>query len=785
MSSKGNQVVDEETLAFLNEARDLDYTIIAGVNLDRRDIEFKHTHAERLSNFRTDEIYLERSFEAEAEFLEMLIKEERDNFLSRQVEEAHEQLSIESDRTTFGQIMSEMKDLKLLSLQNKAAADIRKSSKKSLKQRRLAIRDKLSRLEIRQERERRSLGEAHSRYLRDLKLTRHLVLKEVEDPELRLIISGKQVNERTLAADSAKAKADHSEAIRLFNAKVVSLLVRNTKEIEQLREAHLLNMKHTSKICDTELEAIDEFEAMVADHSLAEQRLEAELKSLADREEENLRTAMVAAKAKADHANSANEAAVNIAKKKSEAKSLKRQLKTESIQREKEFWENEEALLREHLIATKQETDDKGFLTKAAVLLDRSRFTFAKKLEEIEAAKALDQDDSSDSAEANEADSKLVESAAKAAAEAMDDEKKFARELYRIENLRKVYADQVQKLKNQNKKIRAALKRSHDKLLENLKQEQEKEFEALREKQEEELEAVKQSQKSFDKGETDDKETTINASLPTYVVDSLRAKQSVDPRKFDQLVFLSCEIDQFSSLSELSAVDLVSFLNRLYAKWDNVIQLFDDVHRLEAFGEGYVLVAGLNSAGKSARHNAIDLIECASSFIQVAQNLDISETRKGGVDVSIGIHYGSGVAIVTNAETAPKFSILGEGINVTNVIQQTSRGGQVHISAAVHELIKNDYECEVSESVPYPGVSSEKGSKKKIATFWVSDKLGAPVARGRKFSIEAPTALPEKKPLGSANSLNKIKGVGFNDVVSSIDSMRAASRGSRSSVFSQ
>ncbi|KAI8851743.1 hypothetical protein BC829DRAFT_96160 [Chytridium lagenaria] len=242
------KLMDDVTLNLITRAKKEDDEIINGIALDRKDIEFKYLHTERLNNWRTDELYIRRAQETETNFLEKIYDEEHATFLARQSEEASEQTAIENDRKVFGQIMSDIIDLKLQSLQNRAAADMRKSAKKTVKERRQAVRDRLARLDIRQERERRSLVEAHARKLKDIKLSRNITLRDIEDPELRIIISGKEYNDKAAAAENVRLKALKAEETKMTSARLFNQLVRNTKEIEQLREIHLLKLKHTTKV---------------------------------------------------------------------------------------------------------------------------------------------------------------------------------------------------------------------------------------------------------------------------------------------------------------------------------------------------------------------------------------------------------------------------------------------------------------------------------------------------------------------------------------------------------
>ena len=80
-------------------------------------------------------------------------------------------------------------------------------------------------------------------------LGRNLILRDVEDAEIRIILSGKTFNTRSLAEENAKTKALKAEKAKEYNSRVFEQLVLNQKEIEQLREEHLLQLKHLTRVC--------------------------------------------------------------------------------------------------------------------------------------------------------------------------------------------------------------------------------------------------------------------------------------------------------------------------------------------------------------------------------------------------------------------------------------------------------------------------------------------------------------------------------------------------------
>ncbi|KAJ3212275.1 Nitrogen permease regulator 2 [Dinochytrium kinnereticum] len=749
MPASKSKLIDDDTLELFRVKRIDDREICSRVASERDDTEFRYLHVERLNNWRTDEIYSEKAEESDAVFLETLMKEEHSNFLARQEEEAEEQVSLENDRTTFGHIMSEMKDLKLQCLQNKAAADLRKSQKKKsvcpgsrLVKNANGRASHVSYLKI------VSLIEldAHERRLKTMTLARNIQIRDVEDPELRCIAAGLDFNAKYQAQDAAKMKVIMEEERRVLNAKIFSQVVRDTKEIEQLREIHLLKIKNMGKVCDFELESIDEIESMKASHILEENCLEAELKALADKEEESLRSAMVAHKARIAQRYAALDAARKMVDLKKNASSNKKKEQYETMRREREFWLGEEERVRDYLQRTGQPCTQALLEVKAMSLLDKGYFDFKKR------SAIYDEQQESDAEDVNSSDERLAEDTSKAAQETSDGEKKFARETFRIEHMRKLHQKQLENLKAHNKKVRDELRKAKQTAHQSILKEHEHDESRLRRQQEKEMYALIETQKTSEKADEDNKvlNERLNGMLPRFVVDAMKRNETVKPRHFDNLILLTTDIVSFTALrctwrkeaksnyisSESSAKQIISLLNRLFSAMDQVLDSFHDTFKLETIGDAYCVVSGLNSADRSPRLNAIDMVECALSFIEIVENIDMLDQVKDEIQIRIGLHCGSAVGGVANL-SQPKFSLFGDTVSTTALMEQTSRPNAIHISGSLYELVKDDYEFDVSESVT---VQTASGGKKKIPTYWV---LGRKTVGSRKV-IQEPVSIAKQ-----------------------------------------
>ncbi|KAI9330016.1 adenylate and guanylate cyclase catalytic domain-containing protein [Zopfochytrium polystomum] len=200
----------------------------------------------------------------------------------------------------------------------------------------------------------------------------------------------------------------------------------------------------------------------------------------------------------------------------------------------------------------------------------------------------------------------------------------------------------------------------------------------------------------------------------------MKSGQPVEPTHYENVTVLIADIVSFTALSSKSSANqIVTLLNRLYSEMDNVLDRYEDVYKLETIGDAYCIVAGLNNRERSVRENAKDVIECALSFIEIVQKLDMSDQVQDKIEIRVGVHTGPAVGGVANP-SMPKFSLFGDTITTTGLLEQTSRKMHVHISGATHELIQDAFETDVSESIAVD-CGPQKG-KKKVASYWVVGK---------------------------------------------------------------
>ncbi len=204
------------------------------------------------------------------------------------------------------------------------------------------------------------------------------------------------------------------------------------------------------------------------------------------------------------------------------------------------------------------------------------------------------------------------------------------------------------------------------------------------------------------------------------MADKLKNGENIEPTPFKNVTFLIADIVSFTNLSsKSSAKQIVSLLNRLYSQMDEVLDNYEDVYKLETIGDAYCIVAGINSQDRNYKSNAKDIVEVAMNFIDIVASLDMSDQVQDDLKIRVGIHSGPAVGGVANL-SQPKFSLFGDTVTITGRMEQSSRPMEVHVSADTYELVKEDYEFDVSETVP---LDTDGSSKKKMKAYWLQGRM--------------------------------------------------------------
>ncbi|TPX71465.1 hypothetical protein SpCBS45565_g01123 [Spizellomyces sp. 'palustris'] len=689
---------DHELERILTLMKVEDEALALALEKERASMESTMERIHRLNNFRIDEAHIRESNIAESRFLVEAQDGERKALTVREAEEAASLKEEEEDKRMLETLLRELRTLKLGVRQKAEASERVMAVKKRLAERRTANQLRLVGVEVRQERERKALQDSHVRIIKNMNMFRTLLLQDIEDAALdNFITNGSMSDDGTVS----QITTDRADADKLHQTKMLQLKLRMQKEVEQLREEHLMKLKHIMKVCELELEQTEEIETLMAEQKIQEMEVETEQRKEVENEEDQI--AQQRASLKAFHTQRALQAKASrtLAHQRYEARQLTRQQKIASKQRERQYFASEDALRESMRAISQEEQDQDEASSQASGVIKSSKPGSARhSVAGLSEISSTDQSEISDMTTDSHADTAIGDdgeaSESAQAVESVELDEQIRKERSRIEELTKRHYAAMEALRIQQRELREITKRELATQMNRLLGEQEDEYKQLKIQHHHETEALLNTQSAANALEEDNKGANelLYGMLPRYVADAMKMGHEIPPKDFETVTILYSDIVQFTNLTVKSSPNqIVNLLNRLYTAFDSALDDYADLYKTETIGDAYQIVAGLNEeseqGGREAviRRNAMDTIDCALRFLTEIRNLDMTDQVMRDLHIRIGIHSGPCVGGVAGV-TMPKFAIFGDTVNIANQMEQKSRPNRIHISQATYELIK-------------------------------------------------------------------------------------------------
>lgn len=240
-------------------------------------------------------------------------------------------------------------------------------------------------------------------------------------------------------------------------------------------------------------------------------------------------------------------------------------------------------------------------------------------------------------------------------------------------------------------------------------------------------------------------DTLLRNILPAQVADELRAKDSVDPKYFEDVTILFTDFVGFSnSTRNLSAEDLVYLLHDYFTAFDNITTRYG-LEKLKTIGDSYMCVGGLPARTPS---HPVDTVMAAFELLEAVRQ----RARQGpGWGVRIGIHTGPVIAGVVGIRKFA-FDIWGESVNLSSRMESSGAEGCINVSQQTHSRIKDFFLCESRGQIfTKDKVGHEMYFVRGILPALLDGDAIPPTAFTRRYGIyfqKEPPAFPPEGVLG-------------------------------------
>lgn len=175
--------------------------------------------------------------------------------------------------------------------------------------------------------------------------------------------------------------------------------------------------------------------------------------------------------------------------------------------------------------------------------------------------------------------------------------------------------------------------------------------------------------------------------LPHEVAEELKKTGSSEAKQYDNVTVLFTDFVGFTLLSEtLTPKELVQEIHECYTAFDGIIQKYG-LEKIKTIGDAYLAVCGLPNPNTNHAENAV------KAALEIRDFIAHRKTRKESFSIRIGLHSGSVVAGIVGVKKYA-YDIWGDTVNTAARMEQNSESGNINISGATFELVKDTFQCE-------------------------------------------------------------------------------------------
>uniref|UniRef100_A0A0N5BYD1 Guanylate cyclase n=1 Tax=Strongyloides papillosus TaxID=174720 RepID=A0A0N5BYD1_STREA len=172
--------------------------------------------------------------------------------------------------------------------------------------------------------------------------------------------------------------------------------------------------------------------------------------------------------------------------------------------------------------------------------------------------------------------------------------------------------------------------------------------------------------------------------IPKSVADELKSGRTVAPEYFQSATVFFSDVVGFTNLcAQCTPLQVVSFLNQLYSRFDELIERFD-AYKVETIGDAYLVVSGIPIRNGN-RHGEM-IANMALGFMESLPSFKLSFLPDYRLNLRVGLHTGSVVAGVVGLQM-PRYCLFGDTVNTASRMESNGMPGCIHMSSDMYGLL--------------------------------------------------------------------------------------------------
>jgi guanylate cyclase len=184
-------------------------------------------------------------------------------------------------------------------------------------------------------------------------------------------------------------------------------------------------------------------------------------------------------------------------------------------------------------------------------------------------------------------------------------------------------------------------------------------------------------------------ENLIRNMLPEAIGERLKHDQKPIADRLDNVTILFADIANFTRYAmNRPPEEVVSLLDGIFSHFDNIVSQLQSLEKIKTIGDAYMVCGGLNGDAKTGATEAAAFATEIMTYVN-----DLAAQSSGLLGLRIGVNTGSVVAGIIG-HSKYSYDIWGDAVNIAARLQQTARPGDILISEATAQFLKDDFRLE-------------------------------------------------------------------------------------------
>lgn len=189
----------------------------------------------------------------------------------------------------------------------------------------------------------------------------------------------------------------------------------------------------------------------------------------------------------------------------------------------------------------------------------------------------------------------------------------------------------------------------------------------------------------------------LHNMLPSSIALRLKEDTQTIADAYDDVTVLFADIVGSTPLfSDLEPAEAVDWLNEVFSMFDRQVEK-RGLEKIRTIGDSYMVAAG---APNPIADHALAMADLALDLVRGLEEIPARHGKR--MAFRFGINSGPVVAGVIG-QIKYHYDIWGDTVNIASRMESHGEAGKIHISAATHDLLKDEFDCVSRGRIPIKG----------------------------------------------------------------------------------